>query len=53
MNKRDKRKFYEESLRQRAFELRQMTGRGWTREELKNDKVWAELNNELEALNKK
>jgi hypothetical protein len=40
-------KVIEMAMRARAFELRQMTGRGWSREELMKDKIWSDLNDKL------
>jgi hypothetical protein len=39
-----------EKMQQRAFEIRQMTGRGQTREQLLKDTKWSELNREYETL---
>ena len=44
-----RKKEIEEQMRQRAFDLRVSTGRGWTRDQLMKDEVWKKLNNELEA----
>lgn len=39
-----------DKMQERAFEIRQMTGRGQTREQLLKDAKWSELNREYEIL---
>ena len=50
LSKRNERKVLEKMMQDRAFVLRCMTGRGWTREQLMNDKEWKQLNDKLESL---
>lgn len=50
MTKREKRKDLEKQMYDRAFELRQLSGKGWSRQQLMTDPKWSELNNELKKL---
>lgn len=50
LSKRNERKVLEKMMQDRAFVLRCMTGRGWTREQLMGDKEWKQLNDKLESL---
>lgn len=43
-------KTLEENMRQRAFDLRVLTGRGQSRDDLMKDPIWKKLNDQFEKL---